>query len=209
MLQPSTSIALWVMLAISLHGMQMAGLMLLTGVVAGLVFVTGCIERAWKGLVRARILLLAMFLIYAFTTPGDAVLPSLGRFSPSLNGLQSGAVQAWRLAIMLASLAVLLSICTRSALLGGLFHLIKPLALFGVNPERIAVRIWLTLYYAENMPPFKISRHLFDTIAQKLSDSATLTVVAPQEIEIETSQPKMIDRLVLGAAFALTCWSLW
>lgn len=209
MFQPSTGIALWVMLAVSLHGLQLAGLTLLTGVVAVLVLLTRSAGRAWKGLFRARMLLLAMLLIYAFATPGDALWPLLGRFSPSLDGMQGGVLQAWRLAIMLVSLAVLLSICSRSALLGGIFYLLKPLAPLGVNPERIAVRIWLTLYYAENMPPFNISRHLFDTIAKKLSEATMTAPSLHQEIEIETSHPGAIDWLVLLAGFALTCWSLW
>lgn len=197
------------MLAISLYGMQLVGLALLSCGIAGLVLVTGSARAVWRGLFRARILLLAMFLIYAFTTPGDSVWLSAGRFGPSLNGIQNGAVQAWRLAIMLASLAIMLASCSREALLSGIFHLIKPLSLFGIDPERIAVRIWLTFYYAENMPPFKISKNIFDTLSQRLADASMDVSAVPQEIEIEANRLGTIDWGVLLATFSLMCWSLW
>jgi energy-coupling factor transporter transmembrane protein EcfT len=208
-LQPSTRIALWIMLAVGLYGMQRPGLALLTATVAGLVVMTGSTRDVWKGLFRARILLLAMFLIYAFTTPGDSLWLPAGRYSPSKDGIQSGTIQAWRLAIMLASLAVLLTSCSRQALLGGIYHLLKPLASLGINPERIAVRIWLTLYYAENMPPFKISKNIFASLSQRLADVSMEAPVAPQEIEIEATRLGAIDWSVLLAAFSLMCWSLW
>jgi len=197
------------MLAISLYGMQMIALAILSCGVAGLVVMTGSARAVWRGLFRARILLLAMFLIYAFATPGDAIWLSVGRYGPSLNGIHNGAVQAWRLAIMLASLAVLLASCSREALLSGIFHLIRPLSLFGIDPERIAVRIWLTLYYAENMPPFKISRNMFDTLSQRLADASIDASAVPQEIEIEANRLGAIDWSVLSAVFSLMCWSLW
>lgn len=66
-----------------------------------------------------------------------------------MEGLRAGALQIWRLLALLAALALLLRTTSMDALLSGLYTLMKPLKPIGVNAERVAVRLWLTLRYAE------------------------------------------------------------
>ncbi|HEY7986494.1 MAG TPA: CbiQ family ECF transporter T component [Methylophilaceae bacterium] len=111
-----------------------------------------------KLLRRARWLLLSILLIYAFATPGEYVPGMPVSIAPTYEGLRSGALQAMRLITMLAALAWLLAGCTREQLMSGIYTLLLPFKPLGANPERFAVRLWLTLYYVENAPPGLIRR---------------------------------------------------
>jgi energy-coupling factor transport system permease protein len=98
---------------------------------------------------RTRWIALSLLLIYAWATPGRAVLNGLGSLSPTWEGLLDGALQLGRLLCALAGLAVLLASLTRQRLIGGLYVLAWPLRFFGLSRERFAVRLALTLDYAE------------------------------------------------------------
>ncbi|MHB1291258.1 MAG: CbiQ family ECF transporter T component [Sulfuricella sp.] len=98
---------------------------------------------------RSRWLLISLILVYAFVTPGVAAVAVLGAYSPSREGLLSGGLQALRLLALLAALALLLATTSRDRILAGLYFLLRPFALIGVDIDRVAARIWLTLHYAE------------------------------------------------------------
>lgn len=102
-----------------------------------------------KLLRRSRWLLISLVLVYAFVTPGAAAIAVLGAYSPSREGLLSGGLQALRLISLLAALAILLATTPRDRILAGLYFLLRPFALIGVDVDRVAARIWLTLHYAE------------------------------------------------------------
>ena len=102
-----------------------------------------------KLLRRSRWLLISLILVYAFVTPGVAAVAVLGAYGPSREGLLSGGLQALRLLAMLATLALLLAAAPRDRILAGLYFLLRPFALIGVDADRVAARIWLTLRYAE------------------------------------------------------------
>ena len=102
-----------------------------------------------KLLRRSRWLLISLILVYAFVTPGVAAISVLGAYSPSREGLLSGALQALRLISLLATLALLLATTSRDRILAGLYFLLRPFVLIGVDVDRVAARIWLTLHYAE------------------------------------------------------------
>jgi len=98
---------------------------------------------------RTRWIMLSLLLIYAYTTPGQPLLDALGVLSPSREGLGDGALQLTRLLAALAGLAILLDRLHRHQLIAGLYTLFAPLQLIGVSRERVAVRLALTLHYAE------------------------------------------------------------
>lgn len=105
----------------------------------------------FKLLRRSRWLLISLILVYAFVTPGVAAVAVLGAYSPSQEGLLSGGVQALRLLALLSTLALLLATIPRDRILAGLYFLLRPFALVGVDIDRVAARIWLTLHYAEKV----------------------------------------------------------
>jgi len=98
---------------------------------------------------RTRWIMVSLLCIYAYSTPGAALIPQLGVWSPVYDGLQDGAAQLLRLVAALASLALLLDRLHRLELISGLYSLFAPLRYLGVSRERCAIRLALTLHYAE------------------------------------------------------------
>lgn len=98
---------------------------------------------------RTRWIMLSLLLIYAYSTPGQPLLDALGGFSPSREGLNDGVLQLMRLLAALAGLAILLDRLHRQQLIAGLYALFAPLQWLGLSRERLAVRLALTLHYAE------------------------------------------------------------
>lgn len=102
---------------------------------------------------RARWLLLSIVLIYAYATPGEYIPNIPDTLAPTYEGLQGGVMQALRLALMLAALALLLATSSRAQFMAGIYQLLRPFRFLGAQPERFAARLWLTLHYVEHMPP--------------------------------------------------------
>lgn len=98
---------------------------------------------------RTRWIMLSLLLIYAYSTPGQPLFGGFGSFSPTREGLGDGALQLARLLAALAALAILLDRLHRQQLIAGLYTLFAPLQLIGLSRERVAVRLALTLHYAE------------------------------------------------------------
>src|SRR3990172_7903310 len=98
---------------------------------------------------RTRWIMLSLLLIYAYSTPGQPLSDALGIFSPSREGLVDGVLQLARLLAALAGLAILLDRLHRLQLIAGLYTLFAPLQWLGLSRERFAVRLALTLHYAE------------------------------------------------------------
>lgn len=98
---------------------------------------------------RTRWILFSLLVIYAFLTPGVALwsLPYLP--SPTLEGLLDGLMQLSRLVCVLAGLSILLTSLSQERLISGLYVLAYPLRYIGMSRARIAVRLALTLQYAE------------------------------------------------------------
>ena len=69
---------------------------------------------------------------------------------PTHEGLLAGALQAGRLLLMITALALVLVHLTREQVLAGIYGLLAPFKPLGLPLERIAVRLWLTLQYAES-----------------------------------------------------------
>lgn len=98
---------------------------------------------------RTRWIMLSLLAIYAFSTPGEALLPGAGALSPTREGLADGALQLLRLLAALGALAILLDRLHRQQLVSGLYTLFWLLRFLGLSRERAAVRLALTLHYAE------------------------------------------------------------
>lgn len=150
-LHPASLILIWLAFAFCIPWLQPAEL-------SAIVFLFSLLllrhsAQYLKLLRRSRWLLISLILVYAFVTPGAAAVAVLGAYSPSSEGLLSGGLQALRLLALLATLALLLATTSRDRILAGLYFLLKPFALIGVDVDRVAARIWLTLYYVEQAGP--------------------------------------------------------
>ena len=100
---------------------------------------------------RMRWLFVSLLLVYGYATPGEylAFLPL--NVAPSYEGLHLGLMQIAKLLIAVASLSALFASASKSELMAGLWTLLSPLRLVGLNVERFTVRMLLTLHYVEQM----------------------------------------------------------
>ena len=146
---PAVSILLWICLTVAMQSLHAVGLLLT--VVPLLVMACALSAARLRMLLRrTRWIMLSLLLIYAYATPGDAVFAQLAEFSPTYEGMFDGMLQLFRLVCVLAGLAILLSLLSQQQLVSGLYTLAYPLRYAGLSRERIAVRLALTLQYAES-----------------------------------------------------------
>lgn len=207
-LHPATKILLWLGFAVAVQNFDPAML----GVASALAALALLLTRAPAGLGmlrRSRWLLLSLALVYAFATPGDPVLPALGTFSPTVQGVLGGGIQAWRLALLLATLALLLHTCPRENLLSGIYILLKPYRFLGVDPERIAVRLWLTLRYAEQNRAANDTGNSFRAWWQELRLSGEPASDAATHVRFELEPFTWRDTVILAATALLLGVFLW
>lgn len=106
--------------------------------------------RLLRLLRRVRILLLAIVVLFAWFTPGEAALIGWPALSPTREGLLLAMEHVGRLVGVVCCVTLLLDVLTPNRLVGGVHALCRPLALIGVPPERLALRILLVLHYVEH-----------------------------------------------------------
>lgn len=104
---------------------------------------------------RTRWLFLLLFLSYAWTLPGEPLWSAPAWLTPTVEGFEAGLLQATRLLLLLSLLDFWVLALEADPLLTGLLTLIGPLHRLGVDAERIAVRLALTLRAMENPPGFR------------------------------------------------------
>ena len=145
-MHPANLILCWLWVACWLQWLQPTPLVVSTLLLFAL---TAWAERARTGrmLRRVRILLLAIVVVYGWSTPGLYVWP--GGWAPTHEGLMLGGLQCLRLVAVLCSLQWLLRWLDRAYLFAGIYVLAAPLGCIGINRERWALRLALTMVYAE------------------------------------------------------------
>ncbi len=145
---PAVQILLWVALSFLAQSLSPVLLsffcLLLLAVVLRL-----SAQQLLKLLKRTRWILFSLLLIYAYSTPGTALIAAWGVYAPTLEGLREGALQLGRLLAVLSGLAIILSLLDREQFISGIYVLAYPLRWVGIARERAAVRLALTLQYAE------------------------------------------------------------
>lgn len=154
-----------------------------------------CRKQLLSLLRRTRWILFSLLLIYAYTTPGTALWAPLGGISPTREGLLDGSLQLGRLVSVLSGLAILLELLPQSQLIGGLYSLAYPLRWFGLSRERVAVRLALTLEYAESAMRDTASDWR-STINSAMQPSADRT----EHIELHVQPFCAVDILLLAAS---------
>lgn len=204
LIHPATKILLWLGFALAVQGLDFAVLTLVSVFAILWLVLLGGLSEALFMLRRARWLLLSLLLIYAFATPGDLLFPLLGAFSPSLQGMRGGALQAWRLALLLVALALLLRSCPRESLLSGLYALLRPFRAIGLNPDRVAVRLWLTLHYAQQQ-----SRQKMQAWRDELRAALDPAPNAALHVTLELPAFTWRDAMMLALATLMLGWALW
>jgi energy-coupling factor transporter transmembrane protein EcfT len=145
---PAAIILLWLFLAIALQSLNVLAL-LCAGFMLTAVALRLSASRLYTLLRRTRWIMISLLLIYGYVTPGESLWAQAGSLSPTQEGLFDGLLQLGRLVFALAGLSIVLSLLTQQQLMGGIYALAHPLRHLGISSERIAVRLALTLHYAE------------------------------------------------------------
>jgi len=199
---PATQILAWCLLVAILQLLKFDALLLAAGaVLLCAVAVSG--HKFAQLLRRTRWIMLSLLLIYAWSTPGQALYEPFGAFGPSREGLLDGLSQLLRLLAALAALAILLDRLHRMQLISGLYTLFAPLQWMGEVRERFAVRLALTLHYAE-AAMLRGKRGWQETLDGLLEPHGEPT----REMELPLHRFGYADALLLVFALSLLWWSL-
>jgi energy-coupling factor transporter transmembrane protein EcfT len=199
---PAVQILTWCLLVAAMQILTPGKLL----IIASLVFLAALLVSAGKFmqlLRRTRWIMLSLLLIYAYSTPGQPLLGGLGMFAPSREGLDDGALQLIRLTATLAGLAILLERLHRQQLIAGLHALSAPVRLLGLSRERIAVRLALTLHYAE--AAMLRESHTWQDNLRSLFDPGAET---GRSIEVTMYRFGIPDGILLGFALLLLWWAI-
>lgn len=190
-MHPGAALFLWSALVVLLQTVSglvlvgMAGLSLLAAGVAGL----GSLRRLVR---RIRFLLLAILILFAWMTPGQAAIPYWTVLGPSREGLLLAAEHGLRLLGVVSLVALLLGWGGRDFVVSGLYALMAPSRLVGLSRDRLAVRLLLVLRHAEQAEP-KTWRHWLK--AQDPPDG--------QALQVRRQPLRGWDWLVLGLGAGL------
>jgi energy-coupling factor transporter transmembrane protein EcfT len=140
-LHPSCALIIWLAAVLALQALGYGGVLLLA---AGVLVFGGGILRPWWGYVRrARWLLLTLWLILAYNVPGEAFEDF--SWAPTYEGIADANLHALRLIVMLGCLAWLFHCLGRDGLVSALWGLLRPCRAFGLDTERLVVRLSLVL----------------------------------------------------------------
>ncbi len=139
-LHPSALLLLWMIGVLGSQHVSHPGHIVL---VVPLFFLPG-VTRHWLGFLRrTRLLLLSLWLILAYHTPGEALEGYA--WAPTYEGMAEANLHAMRLLVLLACVAWLFVRLGRSGIIAGLWGLCSPFARFGIDLERLVVRLSLVL----------------------------------------------------------------
>lgn len=163
--------------------------------------------RFLKLLRRVRLLILVLFGVTLFMTPGAAIFPEWGLY-PTEEGVALGLAQLVRLVGMLAAVCLLLDTTDDQSLAAGSLALLQPLAGKRQWPERAVARLLLVFHYLETSPKPK---SLHDVLALAGADlSGAPEQGAPEVLELESvrlsGREKALCALMLGAAVLCLVW---
>ena len=145
---PSSEMLAWCLVVVMLQAIEADKLLLVSSLtLIGALVISG--KKFILLLHRTRWIMLSLLMIYLFTTPGVELTSFMGNYGPTQEGLIDGMLQLTRLMAALAALAILLERLPRQKLIAGLYTIFLPLRWLGMSRERLAVRLALTLHYAE------------------------------------------------------------
>lgn len=147
-MHPSCALIIWLAAVIGVQFVGYAGLLLL--IAAALLLTPNLVGRWWAYVRRARWLLLTLWLILAYNTPGEALYDLA--WAPTYEGAADANLQAARLVTILACLAWLFLRLGHERMIAGLWGLLQPVRALGVDVERVVVRLSLVLENLQEPP---------------------------------------------------------
>lgn len=145
---------------------------------------------------RLKWFFLVMFTIFTLNTPGEHIPGWPFLFSPTYEGLLAALLQMFRIMTLLAILSLIMSSNTKQQLMSGFYYMVLPLKYLGLQVERFAARLWLTLHYVESNNDLNISDGLLDRLKQ-FSHKNDVKQDIDMHIELKIPYFNALDLLVI------------
>lgn len=152
---------------------------------------------------RLKWFFLVMFLIFLLNTPGEHIINWPYNMEPTYEGLRAGLKQMLRVALMLATLSLMLTKNTTQQLVSGLYYLMKPLSIIGVDVKRFVARLWLTLHYVDQEPMSNIKATAMTASLADRLNNAFVNDADSVDVIIEKMVLARIDYAVIFAMLLL------
>lgn len=198
-LHPATLFLAWIALVLALQRLPLP--MLSVAVALALAFAFALARGRIRILLRrTRWLMLSIFLLFAFATPGERLFAPFGAMGITWDGLVQAGEHLSHLVLMLSTLALLHERLGTDGMVTGLHALLRPLSLWRNLRERIVVRLMLVLDHVESGGGVARGWRFW------LDEAAT--EAGPDRLTLATVQWGWADALCLLAA-AVLLGALW
>jgi len=193
-MHPSTALIAWLAAVLASQFLGYAGLGLLA---VGILIALPAAAGTWlKYVRRARWLLVTLWLILAYNTPGEAWRDQV--WAPTYEGVAEANLQAVRLLVMLACLAWLFCRLGRDGLVSALWGLLQPLHMRGADTRALVVRLSLVLDNLQEPPEKGAWR--------KVLASGGDFAVGPDSLTLSLPRWQLTDSLTVLAVAGVFAW---
>lgn len=189
---------LWLVVVASLQFLEVLPLTaaLCLSAILGAVFAP---QRSLRLVRRVRFIVIAIVILFAGFTPGEALFVDWPRLSPSREGVWLAYEHAARVLVVVLLVSLLLERMPPPRLIGAIHALMRPFGVIGFPADRVAVRTLLVLRFVEAEKPPKWQEWIRDD-SNDLHDA----------IGVNREAFGMLDRLVVGVLLlALVTWVWW
>lgn len=154
-----------------------------------------------RAIKRFKWFFLVMMAIFAFNTPGEHIVAWPFTISPSYEGLIAGLMQTLRVCVMLAAISLIIAANTRQQLISGFYFIFLPFKYFGLEVERFAARLWLTLHYVELQRNNNTSQDFIGRL-KEMTNLQSKPIDEGVSIQFKMPQFGLIDYVVITLLFA-------
>lgn len=193
-MHPSTALIAWLAAVLASQFLGYAGLGLLA---LGILLALPAAAGTWlKYVRRARWLLVTLWLILAYNTPGEAWRDLA--WAPTYEGIADANLQAVRLLVMLACLAWLFCRLGRDGLVSALWGLLQPLHMRGADTRALVVRLSLVLDSLQEPPEKGAWR--------KVLASGGEFAAGPDRLTLSLPHWRLSDSLTVLAVASVFAW---
>lgn len=152
----------------------------------------------WRLVRRLRYMLLVLFALFCWQTPGTLVLPHFGGWSPTVEGCWLALDHTARILMVVAVVALMLRLLDQAQWVQGIFGLLSPFQPLGVPASRLAIRLQLVLREAERVERVPW-RDMLASSTEKPEEASPPLMLSP----LKTS-----DRLLILILFAFAGYGL-
>ncbi|MBR0566218.1 hypothetical protein J5J83_08830 [Azoarcus sp. L1K30] len=156
---------------------------------------------------RVKVLLLAILVLFAWFTPGEALLASVPLLSPTREGVTLALEHLGRLLVVVSCVALLLERLPADRLVSGLYALFRPASALGLSAQSLALRLLLVLRYVDDARIQQSGGRRGRVQDWKQWLMAADEPVAP--VHLVRERLGVLDGLVLALLAGLLGWWMW